>query len=844
MTWTPETTQQSKGAIMTTITLTTEYPNRQLAYEALNPYRDAMRDFIMQGLRSIQRENPQDLITKSLPPDMATKYSNKINNIKPESQIEGTFDEAHFPHIVKEYWSVFEKLLVNNHDNRGDFKSLLFYIKTYRNINTAHVSEVKRDINIKPAKIMVETIAKALRTIKAESAAATVDKVLQEITSQNQELNNRTPEQDYKGNIGEVAARAKEPTRTPWRDAIEPHRDIIDGVLEPHQFAANLQEVYDGRAEDTVYGNPVMFFRHTYLTEGITNLLKEALRRLAGKGSHPIIQAQTGFGGGKTHSLIALYHMVNSGSIIGDTSEDAEDQENRIRIREILRDSVQGLDQELKPAVSVLHGTYLSPTDGNTTTSGDPLDTLWGVMAYQLAGQAGYEIIGQAARTGSAPGGQQLQALFKLAGPSLILMDEIVNYARNLNEGQIDRLYSFFQTLTDAIPATENVVMVVALPASERELGDTRGVEITRRLEAILGRVQSVWRPVEDREGFEVIRRRLFQDATCDPEARDATCEEFRKLYQRNNVRKDLPDEARSEDYIQRIKASYPIHPEIFDRIHDDWSTYAGFQRTRGALRMMALFIHHLYYSDNNTNSLIMPGDLPFHHNEVSGEFLSLLGENWNPVVAEVDSDKSRVRAIDARKESSRQSEIAQRIARTIFFGSIPERQAPGLNDRQIRLGVFTPGLQLSDFHNTLKSIEDQLLYVYKDDGRLYFSSEINVNRAFDHRRSKFNNEDDDSEITNRLRDLCSDDRIIVCPETAEDVPDEPVTRTVILGPEYVRDYSKDTASPQAEVITTYCGEEQPRRFPNALLFNAMHGARQNNLRSIARNILGCVDIQ
>ena len=498
---------------MTTISMTTEYPNRALAYEALNPYRDAMRDFIVEGLRSIEGDELH-LITSVLPSEMADNFD---KNTSPGSQLKSTFEEAHFPHIVKGYWHVFRELLVNNYDKRGDFQQHLWNIKSYRNNNTHHGYDVKSDISIDRAKRMMETIVEVLRTIQKDSAADEVDEYLQQVIGPNQE----------------VESRPKELKRVPWREGIEPHPDIIDGLLTQSQFAANLQEVYDGRAEDTVYGNPVMFFRHTFLTDGMTNLLKEALRRLAGKGSHPIIQAQTGFGGGKTHSLIGLYHMVNNGSIIGNTSEDAEDQENRTRIREILRDSGIGLEDDLKPAVSVLHGTYLAPTDNNTTKAGDPLNTLWGVMAYQLAGQAGYDIIGQAARTGSPPGGQQLRALFHEAGPSLILVDEIVNYARALDENQIDRLYTFFQTLTDAIPSVANVVMVVALPASEREQGDSRGVEITRRLETIMGRVQAVWRPVEDHEGFEVIRRRLFQDSTRDEEVQDAVCEEFRSLYNR-----------------------------------------------------------------------------------------------------------------------------------------------------------------------------------------------------------------------------------------------------------------------------------------------------------------------
>lgn len=797
----------------TTTTIDTPYPNRALARASIDPYVDGMRDFVSRCLSTIDGD-PRDLIRESLPAAMVKEFNFNTRSVE---EPKAMFEEAHFPHIINKYWDTFREQLIEDYDKRRDFRNRLLDIKGGRNKSTHRIGEIRGDVPFIAALNLMKTIIEVLRTIGDEEELKKIEQLIVDLE---------------KG-----AANQGESERTPWRDAIVPHQDIIDGLLLQSQFAANLQEVYDGRADDTVYGNPVMFFRHTYLTEGITDLLTESLRRLAGKGGHPIIKAQTSFGGGKTHSLIALYHLVTNSSIIGNTSEELEDHDNRARIREILRNSGANIDEELQSAVSVLHGTHLSPTDSATTLKGDPLNTLWGVMAYQLAGEDGYEIIGEAARTGIAPGGQQLQALFRHAGPSLILVDELVNYARNLEGIQLDRLYTFFQNLTDVIPGTDNVVMVVSLPASEREQGDERAIEATKILENILTRVEAVWRPADPQEGFEVIRRRLFQDSTCNEKTREVVCEEFRRFYRRDNVRKNLPENARTEEYIQRIKESYPIHPEVFDRLFEDWATKQSFQQTRGALRMMASFIHHLYYSDNS-DLLIMPGNLPLQYTDVNGQFLSLLSENWNPVFSEVDSPNSRVRSIDDRNANTRRSEVAQRIARTIFLGSMPERQNPGLTDRQIGLGVLIPGLPINDYNQALSLMDQQLLYLYRREGRRSFSSEIRVDRAAADRKSIFQHEDDDHEITTIIEDLCSNDpSIVVCPTETEEVADRSPLQIVILPPASVYSSANDSASEEAVAITKFCGRE-PRRFPNALIFNAMHAGRLQNLRSIARSAL------
>ena len=325
-------------------------------------------------------------------------------------------------------------------------------------------------------------------------------------------------------------------------------------------------------------------------------------------------------------------------------------------------------DTDTQPKIAVLGGTYFSTTDSNTTETGDPLNTLWGIMAYQLGEQEAYELVGQAARQGTAPGGGQLDQLFEHVGACVILMDELVAYVRNAGSAK-DSIYTFLQALTESVRRSKNVALVVTLPEGQVEAGDEAGAEALSRLDRLFGRIEAIWKPLEIHEAFEVVRRRLFEnDIENDIEAqrkRDETCEAFARMYSRS--RRDYPQGVSEQRYIERMKACYPIHPEIFDRLYHDWSTIPRFQRTRGVLRIMANCISYLYqYPD--TSPLIMPANLPLRYQTLAEEFIGLLTDQWNAVVTEVDSDNSLTYQMDVGSEPfGRVGGAAKRIARTVF---------------------------------------------------------------------------------------------------------------------------------------------------------------------------------
>ncbi|MGQ0568442.1 MAG: ATP-binding protein, partial [Armatimonadota bacterium] len=397
-------------------------------------------------------------------------------------------------------------------------------------------------------------------------------------------------------------------TLTPWREVVSPHKDVASGRYQQAEFAADLWQVHLGEGTDE-YRKPVEFFRRTYLTESLERLLVGAVQRLAGQGGDPVVQLQTNFGGGKTHSMLALYHLF-SGTAPGELSG----------IDAVLREA----GTTKLPAVKreVLVGNKISPGNPVTKADGAVVRTLWGELAWQLDGKKALKRVGADDEKATSPG-DVLRELMNEYGPCLILIDEWVAYARQLHEqsdlpaGSFETQFTFAQTLTEAARAAKQCLLVISLPASDTagsphaqaddvEVGGQRGREALDRLRNVVGRVEASWRPASAEESFEIVRRRLFEPLVEKSHfvVRDTVAREFYDLYRTQH--QEFPPECRDADYEQRLKAAYPIHPAFFDRLYTDWSTLVKFQRTRGVLRLMAAVIHSLW-EKGDRNPLILP---------------------------------------------------------------------------------------------------------------------------------------------------------------------------------------------------------------------------------------------
>ena len=530
----------------------------------------------------------------------------------------------------------------------------------------------------------------------------------------------------------------------PWNTNAIPHDDVLRGTMDQADFAADLSAAASGSGPEE-YRDPRKFFERTYITDGMRRLMVSVIRRLASLGGDPVVQLQTGFGGGKTHTLLAVYHLAK-----GD-----------VPAREL--DGVSSVLDEAGGAppsarVAVIDGLKLSPaqprTEGKITIA-----TLWGELAWQLLGAEGYKMVAPSDQSAVAPGKGILIPLLKQASPCVLLFDELTAFIRDLREkelpaGTFENNLSVLQALTESVKQVEGAVLLATLPESAAEVGDVGGQRALEALNKLFGRLDSVWKPVGTEESFEIVRRRLFK-STGDEAVRDEVCREFAKLYADHP--NDFPQKARESDYFARLQMSYPIHPEVFDRLYDDWSTLEGFQKTRGVLRYLALVIRQLKANENN-EPLIMPGSLPLDKADVRNESTRYLSQstNWGAVIEnEIDTDRSKAKQIDLTNERIGQVYGARRVARTIFFGTAPYASnlsrgvSHGMTREEIHLGCVVPGQGIGHYDDALRALTDRLHYLFSDKDRFWFDTHPNLLREMESRAAKVT----DTEIMDELRE-------------------------------------------------------------------------------------------
>jgi predicted AAA+ superfamily ATPase len=610
------------------------------------------------------------------------------------------------------------------------------------------------------------------------------------------------------------------PGLKPWRMVVKPHPDVASGRYVQAEFAADLAQVVQGKAESE-YGEPQEFFRRTYLTEGLLELLITGTKRLTGRGGDPVVQLQTSFGGGKTHSMLALYHLFSGQIGFNQIPEGAK-----------IVAGVGEVDDVIQANRAVIVGTAFSPTEPRVYTD-CTTHTLWGDLAYQLGGVKAYRQVEKADLSGVNPGSDTLLNVLENFGPALIIIDELVAFARNLYgvperlaAGTFDTVMSFIQSLTEAVKRSSNSMLLVSIPESDIEIGGEGGKASLARLANTIGRLESVWKPVTATESFEIVRRRLFS-SEMDYAARDAVLAAFRTMYSDNKG--EFPSGVAEGGYYERMRAAYPIHPELFDRLYQDWSTLERFQRTRGVLRLMAAVIHRLW-QDNDQSLMIMPGSIPLFAPMVRNEMIRYLPENWSAIVdADVDGDESKPYQLDKSIPTLGQYMASRRVARSIFVGSAPSvvrQNVRGVEEMRIRLATAQPGEQVAIFNDALRRMNNQLTYLYTDGSRHWYDTRPTVNRIAQERAQVRTKDEVYQEAIRRLRAVKyrreDFSAAHVAPNSPGDVADEWRFRVVVLEPSSVHQSASFSAAQEAaKKILEKRGEEAPRLYQNMLAFIA-----------------------
>lgn len=635
----------------------------------------------------------------------------------------------------------------------------------------------------------------------------------------------------------------------PWRDVLPPHDDVATGNFAASEFAADLYKVAFGGEQDSGYADAVEFFRRTYLTEGLTDLVGRAVRRISGDdNAPPVINLQTNFGGGKTHSMLALWHVA-AGLPIGEFPQDTQ---------ELL--SANGYTGAKINRVAIV-GNHFSPA-GETKGDGTHVNTLWGELAWQLGGSEAYALVAKADAERTTPG-EALHDLLQKHSPAVILIDEWVAYARSLvgrddlAGGTFDDQFTFAQSLTEAAKGTSGVLLVISIPASEtgdapdkiaagnaEEVGGAHGLEALKRLQNVVRRVADQWRPASSVEAYQIVRQRLFKQPDAAALASiSATARGYVEMYRKYSD--DFPREARDGAYEDRIKRTYPIHPELFDRLYEEWSSLERFQRTRGVLRLMSTVIHALWTGED-ASPLIMPGSVPLATANVNSELTQYLQDSWKAIIdADVDGPSSEPARIDKDKPLFGQRSLTKRLARTVFFGAAPTIGSAhkGLETQRVFLGTAVPGDVPGNFHSALTQLGDRATYFYSGSGKYWYDLQANITRTAKDQAERLHKEDVWAEIVRRLQaqartrgDFAG---VHVCPESNADIPDTDEARLVILHPKVAHKRGTESLAKEFARQSTEQRGTANRANRNMLVYLAADEARLEELDNATRDYLG-----
>jgi len=510
-------------------------------------------------------------------------------------------------------------------------------------------------------------------------------------------------------------------TTTPWWEGATPHASIREGKVNEALFEAKLGEAIRGRGPKE-YREAEPFFNKTYLTAGLRQLLLDILHTLNGeRASNAIVNLKTSFGGGKTHTELAIYHLF----------EHPEESIKVPQVRELVAEA--GLDAPPSCRVAVLPGTRLSPT-GHTTDEGLHICSLWGEMAYRLGGAPAFELVAESDARLVSPGEDNLEKILNQVGPSLILLDETLHYVDKVSqltgaEGDLAKqTVAFLRELTAVVDALPRSMLIVSLTASRLDQLSDNAQDWLGRLEHHVNRLARACTPIEGTEIHEVVRRRLFDDV--DENVATQTANRYHQLY---GDMGGLPGQYVDAAYRDLLRRSYPFHPELITVLYERWGAKPGFQLTRGTLRFLALALQDLWQRRQEvTPDLIQMGHLSVRDSHVRAMVRDIAGDpQWESVIgsdvaAPAASDQqAKAEIID--EERADEHGLAQALATTILLYSLGGGENPQATRHEIRLACGRQGVEDATWDDLLDKFRRRFFYLYYEDAHYQFRKEPNV---------------------------------------------------------------------------------------------------------------------
>jgi predicted AAA+ superfamily ATPase len=796
-------------------------------YKGLGLFLEGFRAFIISLMMQKHGDAWADAFKDTLSPQQRENWERDMENgSAPESLID-------FHH--------FKSFAISNKDLlRPDFgrktnnvPSWLADIADVRH-KVAHFHEITPNEATK-AWIDMETIAGFLQ----------MPELVREIVRLKDNKSIAEAKKEEKQTTTDTAASSTSGVTMPWFRVVTPHLDIRQGRLDESVFAANLAEVALGTGRE-IYANPILFFEKTFFTSGLKTIAKTVIKGLNGQedAENRVMSLQTGFGGGKTHTLISLYHISKWG----------KNAVNSAAVADLL--AYTGNPEFDAANIAVFTNTTNDPANGRTTGDGVHIQTIWGELAYQLGGKETFEIVRKNDEQMISPAGLFKQVLEK-AKPALILIDELADYcvkasARKVGSSTLaDQTISFMQELTEAIAGTNNCVAIITLPASVEEVGNTaQAHQILSSLEKRVRRIGADTKPVADEEIYEVIRRRLFEDIG-DAAQIESVASKYMQTFQENWM--EMPTHATQIQYKEKIKKSYPFHPELIDVFRIRWASNHDFQRTRGVLRLLAAIISDLWQRQNSltgANLLIDAGDVNFANlDALSGQLKRLYGNGFDAVItADVSGTASNAFKIDRNKNEYGKYCLAEGISSVILMNSFGTDGANrGVSVKDIKLNLLEPdGFNHNSVNGALDELESNGYYLYYaqsgQDKRYWFHTKPNINILINQVKGDISPTDCEAEIIRRINEKAravQPFNVLVHP--TGDVPEQQKLTLVILNPQFHADEHAiaENTRKYIEQIATKKGNSE-RIYRNTLLFLGVTNHGLTLLMVAVKEYLAC----
>jgi hypothetical protein len=624
-------------------------------------------------------------------------------------------------------------------------------------------------------------------------------------------------------------------TIKPWYKVVTPREDLReDRPLDASEFAVHLDQVRDSRAPE-VYQNPARFFERTYLTKSLTGLASEVLRRLSGikTETSAVFNMTTQFGGGKTHSLLLLYHLASNGAA-------ANEWQGVRRLTELA-----GIRSVPNARIAVFVGTEFDPISGRGGDDGTPVrKTPWGELAYQLGGAEALAHLKEHEEQGIAPGGDVIRRFIPQGEAVLIVMDELMNFvSRCRKSGLAAQLYNFLHNLSEEIRGRDNAVLAVSIPASELEM-TAEDFSDYERLKKLLDRVGKAVMMSSDSETSEIIRRRLFEwdEAQLTPDGRvllnrdaHATCNEFGDWVR--DHKHQVPDWFPSDASREAFAATYPFHPTVLSVFERKWQALPRFQQTRGVLRLLALWVAKAYqagFKGAHRDALIGLGTAPLDDSQFRAALFEQLGEHRLEAAVGTDivgkKDSHAIRLDNEASDEIKKWRIHRKVATAIFFesnGGISKSEA---SVPEVRLDVAEPDMDIGNIETALETLADSCYYLTVDRNRYHFSFRENLNKRYADRRANIKAERIAERVRGEVQKVFGGQtqvERVFFPERSNQIPDRPVLTLVVLGPERTLEDEKSTRK-FIEALMRDVGSTG-RTFKSGLMFSVAQSVSQLN---------------